>query len=257
MVLDCISNHPGIIKERLLEAIQEKGGYSRKPFFRIIRKLEKYQTIYIEPDRKNKRIHHLYVNNQNTLVLLLNDLNSFKNDYFSLINNLCRIETDRENVQLTSAITMPFRFFILVYGVFNIIFSWHHKNLDAQTKYRMFAIMSGQMDAIYSRLSEVMLAKYLIRNAGEISGELVHNLDVLNPEIIVSVLETFQKYGLRRKIEAVFDSLWKISSPIIRFIHPYYCKINPDVIKDWRMLILEYDRLPVPAMRPARDPIFV
>jgi hypothetical protein len=254
VVIDCISNSPGIIKERLLESLQDKNGYSRRAFFRIMGKLDQHHMISVEPDKANKRIHHLFVNNQNALVLLLNDLNSFKNDYFDLIENASRLKinlTDtREKVQFTNAIIMPFRFFILVYGVFNVMLSLYNKNLDAQTRHRKFAIMSGQTDAIYSKLLEVMLAMDLIRHADEISGELVQdNSAVLDPENIGNVLKTYQKYSLSGKIEAVFDSLWKISSPIIRFADPYYCKKNPDVLKDWRKLISEYDRLPIPAKR--------
>jgi hypothetical protein len=156
--------------------------------------------ISVEPDRANKRIHHLYVNNQNTLVILLNDLNSFKNDYFDVIENTSRLKINlmgtREKMQFTNAVTMPFRFFVLVYGIFNIVLSWHHKNLDAQTKHRKFAIMTGQTEAIYSKLSEVMLAKGLINHPNEISGELVqNNLGVSDLGNLVNVLETFQKYA--------------------------------------------------------------
>jgi hypothetical protein len=105
--------------------------------------------------------------------------------------------------------------------------------IDSQTRHRKFAMMSGQIDAIYSRLSEVMLDKDLIGHAEEISGELVQdNLAVLDPESIVTVLERYQKYNLRGNIEAVFDSLWKMSGPLIRFAHPYYCRKNPDILKD-------------------------
>lgn len=52
VVLDCISNSPGIIKERLLESLQDKNGYSRRAFFRIIGKLDQYHMILVEPDKE-------------------------------------------------------------------------------------------------------------------------------------------------------------------------------------------------------------
>lgn len=197
------------------------------------------------------------MNDKNALVLLLNDLNSFKNDYFDLIENTSRLKinlTDtREKMQFTDAITMPFRFFILVYGIINIMLPWHNKILDKQTSHRKFEIVSGQIEFIYSKLSVVMLTKDLsprLLHGDEISGEFVQsNLNVLDPGNIITTIETYHKYGLRGKMEAVFDSLWKISSPIIRFRYPYYCKKNPDALKDWRVLISQYDRLPIPPPR--------
>jgi hypothetical protein len=45
------------------------------------------------------------------------------------------------------------------------------------------------------------------------------------------------------------DCLWRISHPIIRHSYPYYSLKNPAVQKDWRKLLEEYERLPMPVER--------
>jgi hypothetical protein len=254
-ILDHISNNPGIIKERLLEAFEGKSGYSRRAFYRIIKKLEQGHMITVEPDKVNKRIHHLYINNYNIIISLLDELTSFNKAYFNLIDNLKRLEINlnatTERIQIVNAVTMPFRFFIIAYSIFNVLLSWHQTDLDKQTLHRKFAMVHRQVQNVHSKLSDALLNNGLIESADEISVEILQaSSGVLAPETISTVLDTFDKYGLRENIELVLDCLWRISNPIIHHLYPYYSLKNPAVQKDWRRLIEEYERLPIPARRP-------
>lgn len=254
-ILDYISKNSGIIQERLLSALENKTGYSRRAFYRIIKKLKQSHMVTVEPDKINKRIHHLYINNYNIIISLLDDLVAFNKAYFNLIDNLTRLEMSfssaTERLQMANAITMPFRFFIIGYGISSIILSWQQTSLDKQTLHRKFTLMYRHLQEVHSKLSDTMLDTGLIETADEIlvEGIIEKNSGILNPKEIITVLNTFDKYGLRENIELVLDCLWRISHPIIRLSYPYYTLKNPAVQKDWRKLLEEYERLPMPVER--------
>ena len=44
--------------------------------------------IIVKPEKGNNQGHHLFINNENVLVSLFADLDSFKHAYFNLIDKL-------------------------------------------------------------------------------------------------------------------------------------------------------------------------
>jgi hypothetical protein len=119
-----IKNNPSAIKENVVVAFIKKPGYSRKPVFRAIKRLEhKHHLILIEPDKANRWIHHLLINRENELGSLIVDLDSFKQAYIDLIDKTNSFLNDNhvvftgikglvENLKLVNAILYYIRFIL-------------------------------------------------------------------------------------------------------------------------------------------------
>ena len=130
-VFNYIKEKPGIIKEQVVEAFETESGYSRRPVFNILKRLEDDGWIVVRPDTTNSRTHHLFINNENELVLLIQDIDSFKQTYFILIDKLDSILENndivftgflglKENLKLVNAILTPFKFILSLYTVINL-----------------------------------------------------------------------------------------------------------------------------------------
>src|SRR2546426_4264284 len=87
-IFDYIRGDQDLIKKNVIDTFKGKLGYSRKIILRRIKRLEQLGMIIVKPDKNNRRIHHLLINNGNELVSLIADLDSFQQAYFDLIDRL-------------------------------------------------------------------------------------------------------------------------------------------------------------------------
>src|SRR5690242_8872484 len=83
MIKEFITNNPGCNKNKVAKALESK--LSRVPVLNTIADLAKDGEIRIEIEKENSRDHKLYVNSDNILVLVENELNEFEKSFLSLI----------------------------------------------------------------------------------------------------------------------------------------------------------------------------
>jgi hypothetical protein len=250
-ILDYIKNNPGDIKQTVVDAFKIKVGYSRKPVLKIVNKLERYGLIIVRPDKENIRKHHLFINNENALVLLIEIIDSFKQNYFTIIDGVEMLDDNKisnmafiERSKLIESIILPFKSFTLLmqYNLFGQSETPSNKLiLD-----KKFGIFHTAMQEIYLKLYQSKILKILTDdNEGQILIHLFsNNANGLRPENIIEMLKTFELYGLRENIEKLMDPLWKLSYPILPFVHSHYRRYNTKELKDWRRVIAEFDYLP-------------
>lgn len=259
VVMCHIKDNPGINKEQVVDAFKNKQGYSRRPVFKIIKRLEKNGWIVIRPDTSNRQIHHLFINNENGLVLLIQDIDSFKQAYFILMNNLNSFLRDKgvifsgllglkENLRLVDAILTPFKFILNLYVIFD--FLPQENFVDNELLHRRFALIYSTIKEIQIKLyenffkeskikleEEFFINTYLYDNLG-FSNNILHSyLFGSNQENIKAMLVTFNKYELGESAEKLMDCLWKLISPVFHIVYPRHSRANPDLFKDWRNIV--------------------
>ena len=250
-ILDYIKNNPDVIKQGVVDAFENKVGYSRKPVLKTVNKLERCGMIIVRPDKGNIRKHHLFVNKENELVLLIEILDSFKQNYFAIIDRVEMLDDTTisnmafiEKSNLIESIILPFKSFILLmqYNLFGQTETLSNK-LILDKKY---AIFQTAMQEIHLKLYKSKILKIFTDDNEE--QILVHlfanNSNGLRPENIIEMLKTFEQYGLRENVEKLMDPLWKLSYHIIPFVHSHYRRYNAKELKDWRRVIAEFDYLP-------------
>lgn len=265
-----IKENPGIIKEQIAKAFEDRPGYSRKPVFNVLKRLNNNGWIVGRPDRTNSRIHHLFINNENEFVLLIHDVDSFKEAYFILIDNLDSFLKNndvvftgfgglKENLKLVNAILTPFKFILSLHIVFDL-FLPHENLVDGELLHRRFALIYSTIKEMQTKLyesffkepriklvDEFFINTHLYDNLGFLNNILHSTLWGLNYTNIEDMLITLDKYGLIENAKIVMDYLWKIIYPIFPIMYPHYNKAKPDVFKDWRKVIAKFREFDITA----------
>lgn len=207
--------------------------------------------IIVIPDKVNPRKHHLFVNNENGLVFLVENLYSFKQNYFTIIDSVEMLDDNKisnmafiEKSKLIESIILPFKSFTLLmqYNLFGQSQTPSNKLiLD-----KKFGIFHTAMQEIHLKLYKSKILKiFTDDNEGQILIHLFsNNANGLRPENIIEMLKTFEQYGLRENIEKLMDPLWKLNYPILPFVHSHYRRYYAEELKDWRRVIAEFNYLP-------------
>ncbi len=88
-ILEFIKQHPGAIKQELIDYITEKGYGSRKTITRELWVLEvEEKSIKVVKEKPNSQRHHLYINSDSEVRSALYDLTKLKESFFKLIDQL-------------------------------------------------------------------------------------------------------------------------------------------------------------------------
>ncbi|MFZ0510928.1 MAG: hypothetical protein WAM14_04910 [Candidatus Nitrosopolaris sp.] len=122
-IREYIKNNPGTSKQGVVED-NFKGIYSRGPILTTINQLEKEGLILVREDEHNSQVHHLFINNENLLVSLIEELDSFKQRFFNLTDKAMTIGGKEENnddwltrSELMGALLYPYKHFIIKHNL--------------------------------------------------------------------------------------------------------------------------------------------
>lgn len=254
LILKYVKDNPGTTKQGVVNNLHR---YSRMPIFKTLNELVKEGMIVVRVDEFNTQIHHLFINNENILVSLIEDLDSFKKTYFNLMNETKSILKSVDDSLHTSfvdgvdaskkiqqwklidALLLPYKSLIIT----SIIpdFLWHEEPIDKETFHKKFAVIYGMIHEIQTELYESITIKSRYINAREISGEIFNNLKGLSVDNIYYMLEIFEKYGLSESAEAVLDCIWKICFPVLPIMDTsYYHEYELEKFKDWRKMLAQF-----------------
>jgi uncharacterized protein YgfB (UPF0149 family) len=85
-VVQHIKNHPGITKAALIRDL--KGQYSRVTLFNVLKNLQDQKIIYVERDKVNSQIHHLFTNDDDIVTNQLDELDQFEKAFFPLLERV-------------------------------------------------------------------------------------------------------------------------------------------------------------------------
>ena len=123
LIIKYLNKNPGSTKEQVVTGL--KKNYSRMPVLNTINKLLEKGLIIKEKDKNRKRTFHLFVNYQNIITSLREELDAFKYFYFELldqaipvINNLLKDEGEEvKSLQywnLLNALIYPYKYLCII-----------------------------------------------------------------------------------------------------------------------------------------------
>ena len=119
LIIEYLNKNPGSTKEQVVTGLEKN--YSRIPIIHTINKLLEKGLIIKEEDKNRKRTYHLFVNYQNIVTSLKEELDAFKHFYFELldqaipvINNLLKDESEEvlQYWNLLNALIYPYKFYV-------------------------------------------------------------------------------------------------------------------------------------------------
>lgn len=209
-----------------------------------------------------KRTYALYVNYQDIVISLKEDLRAFQHFYSELLDHarpvIMKISADYDNklheyCDLIEALIGPYKYLYMMYITSDLLL-WKKRPLDNNTLHRKFAIFFETVKKIHLELVKIIPGN----KSEQIVIQLLFGTSYgFSESHIMRILTTFKEYGLSQDAEAVVDVLWKISYPILPMIYPsrYEKHFKDGTLKDWRNLLQD---IPAPKYKPTTEmlPIF-
>jgi hypothetical protein len=218
---------------------------SRVTTVKLIKDLIEDGMLLVRRDDSNQHIQHLYVNNENVVLSLLNDLDLFKQHYIRLIdesiNVFKKLGPSKESYQkihnLLDILLMPYRNLTMI-CITSDILSWREPP-DKETLHNKFSIVYDGVQQIHTKLVEIrpLITIPIDTDFNIESFSFKHGL---SPDSILYFLIDFHRFDLSHFAEAVLDSLWKISYPVLPKVNIMYSTKNMELLKDWRNIIPQY-----------------
>jgi hypothetical protein len=238
VVFEYISKYPGTIKERVIDSLVKDGEGSRVTILNTIKDLEKYGMIIIRKDKPNSQIHKLYVNNENVLIAVSQQLDNFKKNFFSLLDETQKKIRKKypsrtalidkfptiEKTGRVGEVTPILHEALIIYQqmigtfIFHAILKLPRENKDNETFNRLNTIFFSNMIEIQKKISKVFFS---IAGTYAVDEELITWRDYFwhvaktssnspLPLLTGTTIKTFKNYGLEKELEPVLDSLNKI-----------------------------------------------
>jgi DNA-binding MarR family transcriptional regulator len=242
LVINYLNKNPGHTKEQVVSGCRR---YSRGPILKAINGLlERGFIIKGQNSNSKKRIYALYVNYQDIVISLREDLKLFEHFYSELIDHarpiimgsLTNYKTKKSEFDdLIEAIIGPYKYLCMMYIVSDLLL-WNIRPLDNDTLYRKFAMLFETVKKIHLELVKIIPADKSELMVRQLLFDRSYGFNEFH---IMRILTTFKEYGLGQDAEAVVDILWKISYPILPMIYPsrYEKRFKDGTLKDWRKLL--------------------
>jgi DNA-binding MarR family transcriptional regulator len=112
-IFEYIKDNPGCNKQSIIDHFAEITGFSRNPIFKMIKNLIERKYINEKRDHHNKNTRKLFVNERNVILLVSNEMETFRNDFLELLKstNLANIKND-DHKEILKVIDDYYREFI-------------------------------------------------------------------------------------------------------------------------------------------------
>jgi hypothetical protein len=249
LVFEYVKKHPGTIKEDVVKNVHE---YSRVTILNTISTLEKEGIIHVEVDEHNSKKYHLFINDQNVLASLTQDLDYFQESFFNLVKEtkiVLKSFTDskshrKKGWKLLDALIMPYKALINTCILSDLIYA-NQVTIDTNTIHKKFSIIFAKLSAIQIKLYETISSISRWYGEDKIQTKLFNDkMQSLTPENMYDMLCTFEDYNLSKSAEDVLDSVWEISVPILHIVDTMHYKPGQEIIGDWRKFVSRYGYKP-------------
>lgn len=265
-IINYINSHQGCTKADLEKGLKDL--ISKKTIYKLVGEMVSENILQKEKKKVNSRDHKLYVNGNNPLVYVPNEIEQFEKAFTSFSKRLKKIQSslmlqaflDFKKVKLTEIDTSNISpsfiqiqqlslerlsiFFRMIDSfLFRCILVWPKQIQDRETLKKLYHIVFTKiadmnMNFIQSRTDSKFSDLDLLIGNYHLSDHVFKRLGGV--DTIYSYQEKFKKIGMQKEIEAVIDSLWDIDKEIqqLAYKEPQIYGFNFKYISDgWRTLL--------------------
>jgi hypothetical protein len=231
LVFKCIEKREGQAKQEVVDSLTNApppNSLSRIPVLNAIISLESREMIRIKPDPLNSQKHLLYVNKENLIIQIENDINNFKRSYLKLIkraNEEYRRKQDLTEDQLkkskrpdldiaefysvgvTDGLTKIFKQLIINYAL-NAIFKWREEIKDLESLNRLYLVVFQNLNEIFSEL--VKYVPFDIQDEDKRISYLQEGLrySLEDAKVYQEMIPEFDSYNVGPEFDAVMSNLF-------------------------------------------------
>lgn len=228
-ILDYIQKHPGVSKQALVDGLD--GQYSRASIFGAIPLLERNQLIVVRKDRPNSQVHKLFIRDDSLLLSLIQDLDTFKKDYFQLLKTLQKNADYEHGI---SFILKIYRHVIEMY-LLSALQKWPHQAEDPVLLKRLYTTLFSRLSKMHLELYEI----YLQSREHSVWPKLIKDFFLIDPRDTWWTYKYCTKFKAIEEFERVMNIVWKISYEFFPGSHHGLKLGNKelDKFRDWKQLL--------------------
>lgn len=262
-----IREHPGCIKTNIIKDFEKRDFHnkiSKKTIDKLVPQMEEDGLIDIIKEKPSRKGYKIYLREDNLLNYVPLQLDEFE---IAFVNNLANIKQkiteynihkkhsknqEHRSEKYETAMNCYSKCMRLLDDISNVYLAycsvvWPHE-MDIKDKdmlRKLYYIIFTKIADIRIKVYEVMSPFFSLRRSGYINAIF----GLYATEKIVSDYEEFDKIGLKKESQPLFDSLWKIYKDVHMWAFPeigYYdwnisfddgyerfieeCKLHPDRI---------------------------
>jgi predicted transcriptional regulator len=255
-ILEYIKNNQGCSKQDIVRGM--KGDPSRLTVLNCLERLEENKMIVLRKDKPNSQIYHLYINKEDTIVSIIQDLIDFVAAFLKLLQRvkeiLKELEVKANNSQtapgfrvtlrsaeeeLLSSIIFIYKNLVDVY-IPSALLKWPKITDDNESLDRLNNTFFAKLKEIQFKIGEVIATSNKTDPTSIFKDFLVYERDEIDLSSYYEIFQTFKNFGLKKEFEPVMDLLWKISFDFIPFQHyllSWGYNENDEILKDWKKML--------------------
>jgi hypothetical protein len=255
-IIEYIANNPGCNKQKVVKALE--GRLSRVPVLKIIEEIEQDDIVNRLTDRENSREHKLYVNNNNIVVTVSNELKEFEEAFFSSFRKVkekfealyletwTQYSSDLSKCDLSkmhpivNLISELFHIFYEVVDIYMIrsMMVWPKKIQDRDILKKLYSIIFTKIADMQLRMSDLLSTTV----AGDFNpiNQLSIRGKIYSTKKLMEHFDNFRNCNMEKEIEQVLNSTWRISNEYKQVVYPEPNLFKWDFnyqIDDWKKLI--------------------
>lgn len=241
-ILDFIKENPGKSKEEIIRHFKDKSetnGYSRNPMYKTFDTLKKYNLIVIRKNPNNKQTNSIFINDNNLLNDLIQDIDFVKIQYLELLNRLednftksnDDIDLISDTYNVVKILFYFYKFFLDIYFV-NLSFFMPQKTSDSSILNKSYSIFFSEISQVLLKMSSLYFKCYLkLCSLVEFSKD--HEIDSFGQYIDIMIRNTIfdiymlegnldqyidssNRLGFEDRIKTLIDFIWKLYNDIIQ-----------------------------------------
>jgi hypothetical protein len=233
LVFKCIKEKEGQSQQDIVNSLKELPhgeSLSRKPVFKAIKSLKHRGMVVKKPDDTNSRTHRLYVNRENLIIQIENEIKDFKRSYLKLIkradeeykNKLDLTEyqhqlkkskrpdleyADLYSAGVASGLTDIFRQLIITYSL-DAVFKWSQEIKDLDSLNRLYLTVFQNLNEIYLQL--VKYVPFDIQDEHKRIEYLQEGLKYTfeDAKMYVKMIPEFDEYNIGSEFDSVMSNLF-------------------------------------------------
>jgi len=247
-IIRFIGRNPGRSKEFIVQNIN----CSRVTGLKHTNELLKSNIIIYKKDINNANTHLLYLNQYESILVLISYLQAFQESYFNLIEKIelkdfsillkdCRTNIKKIFFTEKDIVRILFAPFKIIMHVFQFYLLFNHLNYPTNsisiTKSIIFDIFGEIRNKLFS---SSMIYKIYDKYVKDLYFNYFDSIDSI-PDIINEMLKIFRISKLDHEIEKVMDNLWKICVPVLPFIDPFFSRFTSKKLQNWKVIMNDFD----------------
>jgi hypothetical protein len=223
-IMGYVQANPGCNKEMVVKNFCEQ--ISRVTILNDLVDLKNQGIISITNKKQNSRDHHLFVNADNILVSVSNELKEFEKSMFYLLEKSKIVfdnefKTGKSNSELYALTKYPIVIFydMINMYIFRDLLKWSVNIQDKEIFRKLNSMVFTRIAEMQLRMNET-LGSTLVGTFNQMRQDFFITSKLYATDKLKDYTEFYTKVGMKKEIKQLIDSLWNINLDLQEIAYP-------------------------------------